>query len=343
MKPELPRIRSKGPLRRAGSTFAISLVLLAVQPGSGTEIPELDRALETYRARVEEAALVPHRSAVEALDARYLAALDRALAEAQSGGDLEGALALRAERDAIAEGKAPNAAAEDLPPALERLRRTYEEEMGRLVAERARAIQPLLQECLLTLDSLIADLTREGRLDEALAARAKRAELEKESTEQLEAASSLAAETYPQSPAAMPPESAAQAQIPRDAVRHNRSHYKAYLVDEPVTWEQARERCRELGGDLAWFDSLQDERFIVGIMREVVAEKGHVPVWVGARMDEDGAWHWVNDDAIDAGFWQNPSDSQGTPGQSVMVRWIGSFRASSPDAARVAGYLCRWD
>jgi len=189
MKRELPRIRSKAPLRRAGSTFAIALVLLAVQPGSGTEIPELEHALESYRARVEEAALAPHRAAAEALDARYLAALDRALAEAQSGGDLEGAL----------------------------------------------------------------------------------------------------------------------------------------------------------NGDLAWFDLLQDERFIVGIVREVVAEKGHVPIWVGARMDEDGAWHWVNDDAVDAGFWQNPSDSQGTPGQSVMVRWIGSFRASSPDTARVAGYLCRWD
>lgn len=310
----------------------------------------MERAVESYRARVEEAALAPYRAGLEELNASYLAALERALAEAQSGGDLEGALALRVERDAISEGGSPDAdAADDLPPRLGILRRTYDQESTRLDTEKGARIAPLLQECLAALDVLVAEFTREGRLEDALAVRKKQEELKAESAEQLELAAVAEAGGGASQPGtAGQPGMAGQAdrpspEIPRDAVRHQRSRYKAFLVDEPITWEQARERCLELGGDLAWFDSPEDERFIAGLMRDVVAEKGHVPVWVGARQAEGGAWQWVNGEAVDAEFWQNASDAGAGTGQSVMVRWVGSFRASSADASRVAGYLCRWD
>jgi len=63
---------------------------------------------------------------------------------------------------------------------------------------------------------------------------------------------------------------------------------------------------------------------------------------MGARRNADGEWHWIDGEPVADNFWDDASFAGSDAGTDTMVRWIGSFRAMSPDNDRVIGYLCRW-
>ena len=63
------------------------------------------------------------------------------------------------------------------------------------------------------------------------------------------------------------------------------------LIDQKLTWDDARTECKKLGGELASFDSLQEwER----IARILPAPQEDEAVWIGAFRPEGtaGPWSW---------------------------------------------------
>ncbi len=140
--------------------------------------PRLVQLEESYAAAIErEAPLPPHLEAVQALDEKYAAALDRALEAATKAGNLDAALALRAEKKRV-QDEAPlppddKAANETLKP----LRTTYRSSLSQLTTQREQRLQTLREKFLQALDAYQDELTRAKNLDAALAVR-KRRELE---------------------------------------------------------------------------------------------------------------------------------------------------------------------
>ncbi|MDI1310891.1 hypothetical protein [Prosthecobacter sp.] len=113
-----------------------------------------------------------YEQGVAALNARYVAAIDKAMKNSQSQGLLDESLALRDEKDTVAKtGRAASAPVQVEAPALAALRATYDSALANLKTARAQASLPVMQDYNQKAEQLIARLIKDGKLDEAKSAR----------------------------------------------------------------------------------------------------------------------------------------------------------------------------
>jgi hypothetical protein len=126
---------------------------------------------EAYAAAVEREVTLPHLEAVKSLDAKYAAALDRALEGTTQAGNLDAALALRAEKKRVQDAAPLPADDKDVSEPLNTLRMTYRNTLSQLTTQRDQGQQPLREKYLQALDAYQAELTRAKNLDAALEVR----------------------------------------------------------------------------------------------------------------------------------------------------------------------------
>jgi hypothetical protein len=166
---------------------AIAFVpVLAWHPLSAQDAPEEkgDSELAALQARFEaqhsKDVLQPHEVAMVDLNTKYIASLERALANAQKAGKLDDALAAKGEIELLSTGKrVPPEDDAIVPESLKQLRETYRVAAARHDAERAKRTRTLQDMYATALDALVIRLTKEGKFDEALAARQKREQIAK--------------------------------------------------------------------------------------------------------------------------------------------------------------------
>lgn len=166
---------SPGALETAGfATLALLSSLVGVAAASGTESDFLKQLTESH-ARALEARTMKLDLEAQALKASYLEALERLQNSYQERGDLDGSIAVKAEREritglkglgeAITE-KSELAGFEELRARFERsaepMRSVFENDVAKLAAERNA-----------TLGEYISQLTRAGKIEEAIALDAK--------------------------------------------------------------------------------------------------------------------------------------------------------------------------
>lgn len=153
----------------AASLVSIALPLVAQEKDFG---PEFGTLKTQYDARVRTDVQQAFDAGVVDLNAKYTASLDRALESAQRAGKLDDAVALKAEKEALAVGKAvPDKDDDKIPVALKQLRVVYRTSMTRLEAERISKLRPLQATFGKSLDSVISRLTTDGKLNEAMEVR----------------------------------------------------------------------------------------------------------------------------------------------------------------------------
>lgn len=157
----------------------LPLTLLA-QTASPTVQKRLDELHAAYAAAYQKEVAAIHQTAVANLDAKYIAALERALAAATQAGQLDTAVALRDEKKRLTE-KSP-LPADDFaaPETLKTLRLTYRSALASLEVKRDQLITPIKAKYDQALDALQTELTKAADLDGAIAIRAVREALKNE-------------------------------------------------------------------------------------------------------------------------------------------------------------------
>ncbi len=162
--------------------FCLPFLALAVthaqegRPGS-----DLGTLLENFGASTQTNIFSPYEKSVADLNASYATALDRALASAQQDGRLEEALAITAEKEAVTGGsETPKGEVKTNHGSLVALRETYTKAIIPIQAERDQKLTDANRELVKALDQLQLKLTQDGRLDDALVAKVKREEIEKQ-------------------------------------------------------------------------------------------------------------------------------------------------------------------
>ncbi|MCB1092678.1 MAG: hypothetical protein KDL87_14175, partial [Verrucomicrobiae bacterium] len=129
-----------------------------------------------FLAAYDQQVAPSHDAAVAALNTSYLGRLDRDIAAASQSGKLDAALALRDERNQMANhGSLP---AEDVPglsAAIKPLRATYRSAMAKLIDQRQTLAAPLYDAYDRALAAYQDELTRATQLDEAARIKAVRA------------------------------------------------------------------------------------------------------------------------------------------------------------------------
>ena len=123
----------------------------------------------------EKAAGAAHKAAVADLNAKYSAALDRALATASQAGKLDEAVILRNEKTLVQTSAAvPDSDDDGTPGSLKALRKTWREQMAVLIAKREQAAAPVHAGYDRLLAAYQDELTKAQQLDAATRVKAVR-------------------------------------------------------------------------------------------------------------------------------------------------------------------------
>jgi hypothetical protein len=147
------------------------MAALHAQTPAGTDAVARITALQIpIRAATEES-----EKATAALQTSYLGALKQLLSERSSAGDLDTVIAVKAEQDRITANVQPIAEeVQGMPPALRKLRTTYDTAAKRNADDTARRMDLANRGYLANLEALQKSLTSGGNLEQALVVRAEK-------------------------------------------------------------------------------------------------------------------------------------------------------------------------
>jgi hypothetical protein len=149
----------------SGELMAQAQAPKVVAPGA-----EFEALKKSFDARVYQDAQQPFDRGTAELNAKYAATLEREFDAAQRKGRLDDAVAIKAEKDAITQGHGvPVKDDAKAPEALKKLRDDYRSAIGRMEADREKKRQPLHAAFTRAVDALVAQLTKSGKLDQAVA------------------------------------------------------------------------------------------------------------------------------------------------------------------------------
>ncbi len=200
----LKRSRQKSEWQKAARKFFhffaahlfIGLLVTAASAQNATTTQRLNTLRGAYEAAYQTEVAAAHSVALNDLDAKYIAALDRALAAATQAGQLDTALALRDEKKRLAEASPLPADDFAAPETLKTLRLTYRSALTNLEAQRDQLAVPVKTKYDQALEALQTELTKAGDLDGAMAVKQLRAQVKTAVT----ATTPAAPATLPQAP-----------------------------------------------------------------------------------------------------------------------------------------------
>ena len=142
----------------------------AATPDASPETAQRLAALEKgFQDAADREAGTTYLTAIETMDKGYAGAVERALAAAMQAGKTDDALALRDEKKRIEKGDPmPTDETGNEPETLTVLRKTYRSSREPVEATRLKKLQPLFDKYLQALAAVSAELTKAGKLDDAL-------------------------------------------------------------------------------------------------------------------------------------------------------------------------------
>ncbi|NQZ58953.1 MAG: hypothetical protein HRT88_15990 [Lentisphaeraceae bacterium] len=129
--------------------------------------------------------------------------------------------------------------------------------------------------------------------------------------------------------------------IPADAVKFQVDYYKFF--DAPVSWHEAAEQCKKMGGQLVSVKSKQVNDFIV----KLIAGKC---VWLGASDQiKEGEWRWRDGSKATYTNWAGHEPDNWYDGKEhwVVVGWpgykSGEWGDTQPHSRKqINGFVCQW-
>jgi len=202
------------------------------------ENPDAKAQIETLRASCEAAKAVVATDREKwqaALRTWYAQELTKLLANQVKLGDLEGAVAAKAERERITASAEPTPAEIDaMPESLRKLRASYDAGLKRITDEAARRNEAASRKLLADLEALQKQFTISVRLDDALAVRIEKDRIAAEMPK-IPAAAERPAETS--APASGKPDEPGKSAPPDDTADGTRA-LRAAIENTEWTWER---------------------------------------------------------------------------------------------------------
>ena len=133
-----------------------------------------------------------------------------------------------------------------------------------------------------------------------------------------------------------------------DAKGFRGQHYKGF--PEYMTWHEARDKCKEMGGRLAVVKDDAENRFITDLLRASNLESA----WLGATDEAvEGKWVWVDGSALGYANWDRAAGQPNNSGPGGVVEHyliaIASRNGAWWDYLNFhteqfrPGFVCQWD
>ena len=115
--------------------------------------------------------------------------------------------------------------------------------------------------------------------------------------------------------------------------------YRAF--DNKVSWQQARERCRKLGGYLCCIDSKEEQEFIAKLAN------GRYLYLGGTDEEEEGDWKWVDGAPFGYTCWMSGQPNNYGGDENYLAtydegEWV-DVAAEGDGFWMPTGFICEWD
>ena len=160
---------------------------------------------------------------------------------------------------------------------LEKADEKFEQSATRAQESYAKSMGDAYQTRLKTYRTILAAATKGGDFERATAIKERIEELEAEEQEVAQLA---------------PAKKKLKAR-PKNLVKFGGHEYA--LIEDPVPWQIAKERCEEMGGHLACGETRAEFEFLTGICKA-----SRECVWLGATDErEEGKWLWITGKPMD--------------------------------------------
>lgn len=136
---------------------------------------------------------------------------------------------------------------------------------------------------------------------------------------------------------AAPAVSVRPANVPADATEFQGHWYRLY--QKKTTWKDAKARCEEMGGHLAYIESKEEQDYIAAQV-----SKTRDGVWLGATDEaKEGDWRWLNGQPLTFKAWGQLQPNGGVRENYLSIAPAG-FWADTDDSENMsAGFMCEWE
>ncbi len=124
------------------------------------------------------------------------------------------------------------------------------------------------------------------------------------------------------------------------------------LVREECTWTDAKKKCEEMGGHLAYIESREEQQFVSDWMKAYFEKnKATLPdgptIWIGAtEKGAEGKWQWLNGQPFGFTRWRGHHPHRVEANRNVLSlsmtggEWINLWDRIHPGTLF---FLCEWD
>lgn len=243
----------------------------------------------------------------DAITQKHLTALQSLQKELTKRNRLEEALLVRKEIESLKK-ESPRKDAQGAPPEkLRTLNARYNQDLARMEAAKDKLYYEALKKLQLA-------YAKQDKLDHALAVRA---EVEKTQSQYI------------------------GPKPPKEAVSFRGHHY--LLIEEKVTWDEAKKRCEELGGHLVTIKDKGEQEFVFRLLQ---SNKNQKDCWIGlSDHEKEGSWKWVTGEIVNFTNWasgepNNGDDQEHWAGLSLKTK--GAWNDANQKEYKLS-FICEWD
>lgn len=196
---------------------------------------------------------------------------------------------------------------------------TAEAAVAKAEAEAAKARKAAAEIRLKAYKDRLAEVTKTGDFDKAIAVKARIEQLEKDSETAMEKTDNGGSK--PKRPR------------PKDAVKFG-GHWYA-LINDKAPWHVAKRRCEDMGGHLVTIDTPAERIFVESLCTATEW------TWAGGTDEiDEGHWVWINGKPITTTDWieMDLSDEQHYLGfNRITKKWYDC------NEEHRTNYVCEWD
>lgn len=123
------------------------------------------------------------------------------------------------------------------------------------------------------------------------------------------------------------------------------SETSCYYVDNTRTrrMSDAREKCRQMEGDIAMIRSAYENQFIFNLVEKTRGIPEHWGVWIGLQRKADGSFQWVDESPLGYSKWYpgEPNDTGGREDCGHMGTSGGGWNDSPCDWEVEPAFVCQ--
>ena len=125
---------------------------------------------------------------------------------------------------------------------------------------------------------------------------------------------------------------------PPAAAKHFAGHYYMVVHEHGIDWQDARDICKRMGGDLACINSEEERQFLHKIIGEGNGSDRNF--FIGShRVNEK--WGWIDGTKIKEAFWYKPPTDL-VPFKYAYISSLGSIWNNEKVCLTIPGYICEW-